>query len=217
MGWASRLNERAGLPDLLRTRGAGLVVALDVQHLYRPSRPRDRGAVFTLKDGSHVAEAEAVLLYAQPCAAWLRARGVAVITNDPLNEILTGEYRDRQRAASGSADAYLALHLNAGRGSYAVCEYLTPDSAALADLIARQLDRDHPEILLGRALPLADNDRGAVCVRAFRRGPAVIVEPFFGDNPRHEALFAAPRLKQLGESIGAGLLAWWESVRPGRA
>src|SRR5258707_13096999 len=42
-----RAQRQRGEPTVLESRLAGLTVAVDVQHLYRPSHPGDQGSVYT--------------------------------------------------------------------------------------------------------------------------------------------------------------------------
>jgi N-acetylmuramoyl-L-alanine amidase len=215
MGYA----ERDKLPRLLRVRLEGLRVAVDVQHLYKSSNPLDRGAVFELPGGFHLAEAQAVTVYAQSLCAWLAARGAAVLTNHPAGQILTGSYYRRQKAAEKwDAHAYLACHLDAGNGSYAATEYpVGAAGIALATRIGSRLCDDFPEILSYKTVSLSPQARGFACVGGFRTDrAAVLVEPFFGDNVRQQVLLSTPNLVAVGESIGEGVARWWESVRESR-
>ena len=215
MGYA----ERAALPRLLRTRLEGLRVAVDVQHLYKSSNPLDRGAVFDLPGGFHLAEAQAVTVYAQALCAWLTARGVAVLTNQPAAGVMVGSYYRRiKEAEKWGAHAFLACHIDAGNGSYALVEYLVGSAGvALATRIGSRLTDDFPEILSHKAVSLSPPARGYVCINGFPSDrAAVLVEPFFGDNPRQQGLLSTPKLVAVGESIGEGVARWWESVRESR-
>lgn len=214
VGWAARAREER--LRLIATRLQGLSIAVDVQHLYRTSKPCDHGADFKLRDGSHESEAQIVVVYALALANWLRARGARVLVNDPAHLIFIGEYEQRAHAAvAWRADAYLACHVNAGRGSYCRTEYMAGSAGmALAPSIGASLVADFPEILSAQQQALLNQDRGAVCIRDLPAAvAAVIVEPFFGDNFAHQALLPLPRLMEVGESIGAGVADWWERRR----
>jgi N-acetylmuramoyl-L-alanine amidase len=197
---------------------ASLSVAVDVQHLYRTDHPRDRGTIFTLPDGTHVAEGDAATLYAAALTRRLRDRGARVLENDPPRGILCGTYGERNRAAAAwGAHVYLACHVNAGRGSYAEAEAMRgTEGERLAPRVMTLVALRVPAVLsftyrllearVGRTPP----SRGAVCVEAFPPGlAAVILEPFFGDNPHQAGLFLAPALAQIGEAIADGVGAWW--------
>jgi len=212
MGWAARQNISNGLPRILATRLSTLRAAVDVQHLYRTGKhAADRGTRFELPNGTHIFEADAATIYAAALTAWLRSRGASVLTNDPTKRELVGPYEARQFQAA-PFNCYLACHLNADGGSYASIEYMAGTAAdKLALSIGREIVRDFPTIGRARSVPLTPRDRGSVCIRFIPTpNAAVIIEPFFGDNPAMHELFAAPQLHQLGETIGEGIAQWWE-------
>ena len=199
---------------LLRSRLAGLWVAVDVQHVYREAPHKgDVGTIFDLGARGKVAEAQAATSYAQALVAWLQSRGASVLTNQPAVGILTGPYQRRHEAANAwGAQAYLACHVNAGGGGYGLSEYMvgTPGQP-LGDSIGAVLRSRFNALRVYKVNPLAPGQRGAVCVEFFNpRAPGLILEPFFGDNPSMQSLFAADQLKALGEAIGEGVAAWWE-------
>jgi len=196
---------------------SGLRVVVDVQHLYKTDRPNDRGAVYTLANGLKVTEASAALLYAQSLCQYLEAQGAAVLTNDPAHGIMVGFYSQRNRAAGAwGATAYIACHVNAGLGQYAAVEYMsTTVGSDLAGAIAPQLKAAFPTTLsAAKLVALSSGQRGASCIeRVPSPCAAVLVEPFFGDTPRHQHLLEAPNLKRVGEAIGLGVMEWWKARR----
>jgi len=197
---------------MLDTRLTGLRVAVDVQHLYKPTE--DRGAVFRLGDGTTVTEAHCATIYAGSIAGWLARRGADVLTNDPVRRILVGRYSARIREASAwGANAYLACHVNSGGGSYARVEYMAGTDVRLAQRVAGELLSAFPELKRADSYPLSPGARGAVCIAAFP-GSAVLLEPFFGDTPAHQDMMAAPRLVFLGETIARAVADWWQFSRP---
>lgn len=219
MGWAERQNNGRGLPRILSTRLSGLRVAVDVQHLYKSHNPDDRGAIFELAGGFRLAEAQAATTYAQACVSWLRARGADVLTNHPANLELVGTYyRRHKQAEKWGAHAYLACHVNAGGGSYAALEY--PVGAAgipLGSRIGCCLTDGFKEILQHKLISLSPKARGFACVGSFPHDrAAILVEPFFGDNPRHQGLMSTPRLVAVGEAIAEGVARWWDYERERR-
>lgn len=203
-----------------------LRVALDVQHLYKPklrssqggtgakAHPEsDRGTRFVTAAGTVVWEAEAATTYAGACASYLRDRGAEVLTNDPVHGILTGSYGSRNRAAIAfHADVYIACHVNAGHGSYALTEFATGNPGyGLGNAIGAELWQVSERILNAKSQELKPGDRGLVCIREVPNWIAgVIVEPFFGDTLSMQPLLETPELVRIGEAIARGIVQWWQ-------
>lgn len=197
-----------------------LKVAVDVQHLYRPSHPGDQGSVYHLPNGTTVTEAHATTIYAAGICHELQAHGVPVLTNDPARGVLVGDYWTRCRAAARwEASVYLACHLNAGGGDYAALEMMSGRyDASLCASIARELSnasskRSARGVLSWRAPLLNRGERGAVCIESFP-GPAIILEPFFGDSLSADLLLAPDVLAELGKAIAEGVMVWWSARSP---
>jgi N-acetylmuramoyl-L-alanine amidase len=192
---------------------AGLKVVVDTQHLFRTDHPTDRGTIYTLADGTHVAEADAALAYSAALVGALRSFGAQVLTNDPHAGILIGTYPQRNRvAAAWGAQIYLACHVNAGRGSYALAEAMgySELSTSLASRVMMTVAQNVPEVLTFTWHSLRIGDRGSVCIDRFPAdGAAVILEPFFGDTPGMQRLFRADRLADLGRRLALGVGGWW--------
>lgn len=190
----------------------GLVVAVDVQHVYRTgAHAGDRGAVYTLTNGLHVAEADLALQYGAALIAALRGEGARVVTNDPGRGVMVGPYYRRQDAAAAlGATLYLACHCNAGGGSYAVVEYADGSmSRGAAECVAAELATVRPWVSSGFARPIARELRGWPCVGNFIAGPALLIEPLFGDSVAHEGLLTQPGLVRIGQTIARGVQSWW--------
>jgi len=191
-------------------------VVVDVQHAFRGGRhANDRGAVFVRSNGLKVSEVDLALEYAKAIADELRSRGRAeVLVNNPSTGLFCGPYQRRQESANRmGAAAYLACHVNAGRGSYARIGFTAARSIGLANEIRGSIEDWFGDTLSSvQVKPIAQTDRGSVCVR-FATCPAVLLEPFFGDNPLHLAdLGSAMGLRDLGHLVGAGVLRWWEAL-----
>jgi len=216
MGYAQRENDAAGRPRVLEGRMAGARVVVDVQHVYRTGlHARDQGSVYTLPNGSHVAEAALSGTYAAALVAALRARSAAVLTNVPTRGVLVGPYERRNREANAfDAHAYLACHVNAGGGTYGAAEYMVGGGGQpLAQRIGLAVTATFPEVRGWKCVPLMDGQRGAVCIQAVdARRVALILEPFFGDCPAHVSMMGAAALQGLGEAIAAGLSEWWRQT-----
>jgi N-acetylmuramoyl-L-alanine amidase len=195
----------------------GLKAVVDVQHIYRSGIHRwDRGTVYRLATGGKVNEADCAVHYAQTLAAQLRSWGALVWSNEPKSGILVGPYATRQIAATAlGANLYLACHLNAGRGTYALVEYMDGGlGAAVGKAITSELANSLPEVDSGKVVVLEPTDRGAVCIRGFTAGPSVILEPLFGDNAVHQRLLSLAGLEMVGLGVARGVATWWRQSRP---
>lgn len=190
----------------------GLKVVLDVQHLYRTGiHAGDRGTIFHMEGGAHVAEADLALHYAQVAMVALRGWGATVLTNEPAQGILVGPYSRRQAAAMVlGANCYVACHVNAGDGGYCLGEFMdgTP-GVGLAGWITAALVEGCHELKSAQVAPLKPGKRGAVCIKGFTAGPAVICEPFFGDRFGHWPLMTAAGLERVGAALARGISDWW--------
>lgn len=211
MGHAERRNHEH------RALLLGLRVAVDVQHLWKPPpHDRDRGARYTLANGTHWNETDAALAYAQALVTGLRGRGARVLTN-LTGGAMTGYYTARNTVAQQwGVNAYLACHVNAGGGGYTLTEHLGPGEE-LAARIANRLVLDFPALTRAEVRTLHVGERGAICIdHCGAAVAAVILEPFFGDAPIHQSMLSAPRLAGLGESIAVAVSDWWITKRPPR-
>lgn len=209
-GWAKRAARRREAAQMAQLQG--LKVALDVQHLWKPPpHQNDHGSVYGLPGGLHRAEADSALIYAATCARWLRSHGAETLENQPAAGIFVGTYPQRNRAAlAWGAHCYLACHLNAGGGRYALFESmgLNPGQPLATDL-GLSLLALVPETSSWKYAALHGGDRGAICIEACGVTPALIVEPFFGDTLSCQDLLSAPNLVRVGEALAQGVSQWW--------
>lgn len=212
-----------------------MILILDIQHTGRASKPGDMGAAYDL-DGDGVTgengerEVDLVRGYAAAAVRHALALGWTVHTLE------SGEYSERHRRAAELATgpaAYLACHVNAGRGSYGLVrpDYLSSGGGRLAEAIARELG-GLGEITRARVEPLypsataakaAGRDastpdraawwtRGWSCIDGIYQGPAglsgVLVEPFFIDSSGHKPLTAPEGLDRVGRALVDGVRRW---------
>jgi len=173
------------------------LVALDVQHAFRPKPfQNDRGAVFTMRDGTHVAESDLAMKYAHAArdAILSRVPRSTVVMNDPSKQQLVGRYSDRAAwARAHQVDIYIACHVNAGGGNgsrtysadHGQMGPVDTESAVLALTISDNLGDGRRGVTLHRG------ERGWPCI-GLVPSPilAVMVEPFFGDHAGELALFS---------------------------
>jgi hypothetical protein len=207
---------------------------LDIQHAGRASRPGDQGAAFDL-DGDNViedAEHEVALAgaYAMAAAAYLRPLVVQVLM------IHSGEYWERHAQAIAWAQekrfdlaAYVACHVNAGRGLYGlvVHDYRSKAGNLLAACIAQDLGPFVPPLSVVHVAPTAEPGvdvapdipglqesnypRAWTCLHGIgdRGSPrglcGVVFEPGFIDQPKHVDMWGQKGLDDLGRCLGHGI------------
>lgn len=205
---------------------APLMVIFDRQHAGKvgrgpgEARSEDLGA---LMRGStrDTMEADLTPFYIAAARAHLESAGTAVRIIDPLTDGPRLSYGARQERAKWWAKqhpdhelVYLACHLNAGGGDYAITGH-DPRSAsgrAVAQFIALQL-ATLPPVSRSRVEALRDAwARGLPCIEGVYSGPGnvrgVLLEPLFVDHREHVKFIEAGGLTQVGNAIADGLLAW---------
>ena len=186
-----------------------MLVLLDRQHLGKPSKPGDHGAV-------HGALRETDLTdgYIAAASAALRARGhvVAVLTEGEYGQ-RHAEAIARAKAHPGMAAAYLACHVNAGGGTYALVEHDARSAGGkrLADALAAGF-AVLPGVSRGKVIALHAGECGWVCLDGIYAGPstlsAALLEPGFIDVPAHAGLWTAAGLERVGAAISRACERW---------
>jgi len=211
---------------------------LDIQHTGRKSKPGDMGAAYDL-DGDGVTgengEREVDLVRGYTAAA----RDYALSLGWRVDVLDAGEYSERHHLAGqiskgGGRTAYLACHVNAGRGSYGLVrpDYRSVGGFRLAEALAASLGTLTPEITRARIellypsktaasaglrdVSTADQvawwTRGWGCIDGIYEGPAelcgCLVEPFFIDWPGHKSLTTPEGLIRLGRTLVEGVRRW---------
>lgn len=209
-----------------------LRVAIDVQHRHKPvPRHRDRGARFEFSDGTHVHECEIARMYADAAQRALESAGALVKTNKPPSREfreslgvmqrlplgwagLTGWYNERAiQARMWGAHVYLACHVNAGAGAYAMCGHYREDFTGY--LLAADISDRLGMMIYGKRGQVWTYDelrRGHSTIsHAANQGiPSVLLEPFFGDTPKLEAWGRADGAKQIGDAIASSVHEFWQ-------
>lgn len=173
------------------------LIALDPQHINKPSHPLDRGAAFDI-DGDGVVrreehEVDLVLQYVGATRRLLEHNRIPVIDG------FSGAYSARNRHADDvGAGLYLACHMNAGGGSYGLVGVDHRSRAGSpARQVAQQLQVAWGE-LLGIEVQIIEltptgnraQRNGFATIRR-RRGPALLLEPLFMDG--HASLLVPSR------------------------
>jgi len=199
-----------------------MIVIFDRQHFGKPGKS-DTGAASDL-DGDGVTEtqeqeANLTPLYYGAAKTMLEAMGHQVVVLD------SGWYPARHERANQIARnnlsqkvAYLACHINAGKGDYSVMihDERSQNGKRLADCLARSLERQNlPGLkrhLTRSATATNEWRRGFSMIQGIYAGPpniaGVCVEPYFIDRPEHAWAGTVSGSKIIGESLVVGILAW---------
>ena len=196
-----------------------MIVIFDRQHYGKPGRS-DMGAGYDIDaDGvveNQEREANLTMRYIEPAIEELKLKGIEVHLLD------SGWYPNRHAEANniarqnpGEKVAYLACHVNAGKGDYMVClhDSRSQNGRGLANYITKsaQFDRlpDVRRFLVRPASATNDWKRGYSCIRDIYLGPpnicGVVFEPYFIDQPAHAYLSTAEGGEVIAESLVTGL------------
>lgn len=214
---------------------ASILPFLDRQHSGKrgrgpgETRPEDLGAAADI-DGDGIVEvwereAHLTPVYGMECVRDLAQAGVGSVFWDPAGSGIRNDYWERHRKAIELAETfagkvpYLALHMNAGGGSYGLIGY-DPRSVKgkeLAEVVAEHF-RSKVTVLDGycRVQALEGKwSRGLPCIDGVYAGPAnicgVLLEPLFIDNPHHQQYINEGGLIEVGSALAEALLEWGAS------
>lgn len=189
------------------------LIVLDRQHVGKPGQ-NDMGAWgdFDKDAKTEVQELEAILtgFYGLYCEVRLRELGHNVIS------LSDGFYSERhKRACLYGADAYIALHLNAGKGEYSSCfyDYRSTKGKLLADSIATEFKKKLPvsDALVRETKPDGQFPRPWGCINGVFSGKPVacLVEPLFIDNFKHQQFLSSEsNIHMLGCTLAEGIHNW---------
>tara|TARA_Y100001938_G_C8048400_1_gene410238 strand:- start:176 stop:790 length:615 start_codon:yes stop_codon:yes gene_type:complete len=194
------------------------LIALDRQHVGQIGRYITSVGAHKDIDGDgkkqiHEAEAIWTARYSLSTEIYLRELGHYVI---PLSD---GTYKERAQrfneyhAKMGGIAIYLALHANAGGGSYGCWFYhhASKKGPELANSIADAMLEIVPEISHQRVKPARPDDwtRNALYTIKHVGAPiAICCEPFFMDNADHKKIINKRGMNDIGLAIAKGLDRW---------
>ena len=201
-----------------------MIVIFDRQHYGKPNRPDDLGAAVDLDGDGTVEndekEANITPAYYMPAKAALEHLGHSVYVFDQ------GWYSERHRKANAIASAnpnqmiaYVACHVNAGKGDYAVMihDERSGNGKRLATHIAAAMGASDDLTGIRRSLTRSasstnDWKRGLTTIKGIYAGPGnisgICCEPFFLDNPDHQWLASYQGGKAIADALVAGLVSW---------
>ena len=182
-----------------------LKIVLDVQHMGKPHKPKDRGAVF-----EGLVESDLCLKYASFAYLALTKLG-----HHPF--LLTSGYYSQRAAFANQieADLYLACHLNsfqpAPKNNYSLVEATElagQTTRAFADHIANIFQNRLP-VSSSRVNYIKKDERGWSCINRVK-APAVLLEPCFINHPDSQKLLTS-EICQIGQCIVSAVQLFnWE-------
>ena len=195
-----------------------LIVYIDRQHSGKPARPTDRGAGVDIDGDGRIAAEEREAIFTAKIAVALEIillnAGATVI---PISD---GSYKDRHTRVNAYSNSfqgdaiqcYLALHLNAGGGSYAAFfhHHASLSGEKLAAILARKMEEALP-VTGGKAIPASSGDwtkNAYATIRGVGRPVAICCEPLFMDT--HVHLLNDNGMQSIATAIAQGLKDWME-------
>lgn len=171
-------------------------IVLDYQHINKPHNPKDPGATM-----GHLQEIDCTIGYMNELRMKLQAAGHTVFFG------LSGTYSERHKFVNEriKPDLYLAGHINAGGGRYALLEldhragFRTKNIAGhIADELVTGLPVSKCETRF-----LKSGDRGFSCIGGVNAS-AILLEPLFIDTPEHLSILTND-LDKIGHAIFMGI------------
>lgn len=195
-----------------------MFVIFDIQHGRIKNGVEDKGASFDINnDGKKEYERDLVKKYVDYAASSLEDKGI------PCEIIYTHEnYSTRQKRCIQKAKdnrdqfyLYIACHLNAGQGNYAV--FIHDERSSNGKKYAQRITDSFKKFKLTqrslcRFCNTDDWSRAYYCIKGIWSAPsnmcAVLLEPAFLDNPDHFYLLNNEEgLKKIAKALVEGILS----------
>ena len=182
------------------------------------------GGCQAIVDGRRIIETDLTTVYGRTIENAVAAAGHRVVWID------SGHYYNRHREANAIAKKaksekvlYLALHVNAGGGTYALSMYdaKSKGGKAAAGVLAASmagLDGISKSKTVG-CETIGWTRRAYHCIKGIWKGPAnisgVLLEPFFIDSRggAHNDYRDGRALEQLGDAIAAGVIEYLGPIK----
>jgi hypothetical protein len=195
-----------------------MIVFIDRQHAGQAKKIDSRGAIHDLNgDGKRTPEEmEAILTgyMAMDLEVELLGLGVKVV---PISD---GSYKERHarvneyaKMFAGEKMIYLALHFNAGGGTYGAYFYDHRSEAGkdLAQCICKFADANLGELQSNKFIAASKEDwtkNAFYCIAGVATPVALCLEPAFIDTLAHQQLFTMGGLKRIAHAIACGIVEW---------
>lgn len=192
-----------------------MLVFIDRQHAGKPNKIADRGASRDINGDGDITAEELEAIWTARIAISLEIRLLDMGIN--VMPISDGRYSARHERVNAYADmhpgpwVYLAMHLNAGGGSYGsyFFDHRSTKGKQLATMMATQLKSDVEEIEKAKAIP-AEKDNWTknafYTIRSVGKPVAICCEPFFMDT--HQGLLSMPGVFKVASSMAKALGEW---------
>lgn len=185
-------------------------VALDIQHLYKASQPKDKGA---FAHGIH--EADIVKDYMEKTAFLLKEKGITVLLNDPEKNTFIGDYWQRHIYANNNGvHLYIAGHLNidSTQSEYSFIEYNKEthyENAIFSHILSSNLKNYlNTDNIIIKTLNKSDPDY--YCIDNLLM-PAIIYKPLSIYNNSHMKLTKNLGLFVIAEALVNAILQYQEA------
>jgi len=148
------------------------VVVLDVQHLGKKSKPNDLGAVCR-----GITEALYNLDIAHILRGELKDYEVIILVEDLKQRM---DYSERHQCVEKiKPDLYIAMHLNAGGGSYSLFGYINDKSKRACEALAKAINTVYGNKRVVKVVKYTKGMRGYICISGVSCCPAILSEPLF--------------------------------------
>ena len=195
-----------------------MIVFIDRQHSGNPKRLESRGAVYDV-DGDATPEREAMIT-GQIALALEKILLMLEISVIPISD---GTYSERHKRVNEYAAmfpdrkcVYLAMHLNAGGGSYGAFFYhhASTSGELLAKYMGHNLELAGVGVAKGKAIPSQSEDwtkNAFYCIKGIGRPVAICCEPCFMDNPDHAKHLNTMGIQKIALAMANGIKQWGEN------
>ena len=193
-----------------------MIAIFDWQHVGKPGRD-DKGAAYDVDDDGEIDyEVELTDKYIQAAKNYLETAGHTV------HILSSGWYSARHYQANEIAKgangpvAYVACHMNAGRGNYGATFYdlRSGGGKRLARTVGSMLGKACPELrrIVVKGTSVTTWSRANTTIKGIYAGPGnisgICFEPAFMDTPEHKQLLTDEGLERIGEALAIGMLEW---------
>lgn len=193
-----------------------MIIYIDRQHSGKPNRIQDRGAGFDLDQDGRISNDEREAIWTARISIELEI--ILIDMGYSVMPISDGSYLDRHKRVNSYAKmnpnekhVYLAMHLNAGGGSYGAFFYHFSSSEGkdLASKMSESLQLGCREI--SEVKPISSNPddwtkNAYNTIKGIGRPIAICCEPIFMDF--HSGMLSIPGIQKIVWGMADGLKKW---------